>query len=296
MSSLELRYALVTPVRDDAANLERLAASVEAQTLRPARWLIVDNGSVDTTRELAARLEGQLPFVHFLALPLDLAAERGGPIVRAFQAGLDALDDAPDVIVKLDADVSFGPDHFEHLLREFADHERLGIASGSAWELVDGVWEQQHMTGDSVWGAARAYRRSCLEDVLPLEERMGWDGIDALKAAVAGWETRTILDLPFFHHRPEGLRDGRRAAWRALGRCAYFMGYRPSYQLVRTAYHVRRDPAAVGLLTGYLSALVARETRCSDPAAIAYLREKQRLRSLLARRREALGIRAGAQV
>ena len=42
---------------------------------------------------------------------------------------------------------------------------------------------------------------------------MGWDGIDAYKAALAGWSTRTIEDLPFRHHRKEGERDGARR-WR----------------------------------------------------------------------------------
>lgn len=294
MTPAPLRYALVTPARDEVENLARLAGSVESQTVAPEAWLIVDNGSVDGTSELAAQLTERLPYVRVVDLPTGSALDRGAPVVRAFHRGLAALDARPDVVVKLDADVTFEPDHFERLLHAFAADPELGIASGSAWELVDGTWTQQHMTGDSVWGAVRAYRRGCLEVVTPLEERMGWDGIDALKAAVAGWRTRTLMDLPFFHHRPEGERDGRRQAWLALGRCAHFMGYRPSYQLVRTLHHLRRDPAAVGLMTGYVSALLAREPRCSDRAAIAYLRRKQRLRSLVARRREALGIR-GAQ-
>jgi biofilm PGA synthesis N-glycosyltransferase PgaC len=294
MSGSPLRYALVTPARDERENLARLAVAVDAQTIVPEAWLIVDDGSTDGTGQFAHELAARLAYVRVVDLPTTGPLYRGAPIVRAFHCGLEALGDLPDVVVKLDADVSFEPDHFERLLDAFREDERLGIASGSAWELVDGAWRQQFMTGDSVWGAARAYRRDCLPHVLPLEERMGWDGIDALKAAVAGWKTRTLLDLPFRHHRREGERDGRRAAWRALGRCAHFMGYRPSYQLVRTLHHVRRDPAAVGLLTGYAVALLAHEPQCSDRAVIAYLRDRQRLRSLIVRRREALGLRAGA--
>ena len=57
---------------------------------------------------------------------------------------------------------------------------------------------------------ARGYRRELLDVVLPLEPSMGWDGIDELKAHARGWSTRTLLDLPFRHHRPEGSRDGNR--------------------------------------------------------------------------------------
>ena len=41
------------------------------------------------------------------------------------------------------------------------------------------------MTGSTVWGATRAYRWECLQQVLPLEERLGWDGIDEFKANCA---------------------------------------------------------------------------------------------------------------
>jgi hypothetical protein len=293
MRGSALRYALVTPARDERENLMRLAHAVETQTVAPEAWVVIDDGSTDGTAALAKDLAARLSYVRVLELPTNGPLDRGAPIVRAFHLGLEMLDGRADVVVKLDADVSFDPDHFERLLAAFAEDDRLGIASGSAWELVDGEWRQQFMTGDSAWGAVRAYRRECLGDVLPLEERMGWDGIDALKAAVAGWRTRTLVDLPFLHHRAEGERDGRAAAWRALGRCAHFMGYRPSYQLARTLHHVRRDPAALGLLIGYGSAALAREPRCADRQAIAYLRERQRLRSLVVRRREALGVRVG---
>ena len=55
---------------------------------------------------------------------------RGAPIVRAFEQGLAELSCAHDVVVKLDADVSFEPDYFERLTAAFEEDERLGMASG----------------------------------------------------------------------------------------------------------------------------------------------------------------------
>ena len=128
------------------------------------------------------------------------------------------------------------PDYFERLLDAFARDPSLGIASGSAWELDDGVWRQRFVTGGTVWGATRAYRWECLQEVLPLEERHGWDGIDQLKARARGWHTTTLTDLPFRHHRAEGLGDGSTwAHWAANGDTAYFMGYRPWYLLAHAA-------------------------------------------------------------
>lgn len=285
-----MRYAAVTPVRNEVSNLRRLSASLAGQSVRPDRWVIVDTGSTDGTVDLARSLASEQPWIEFLSLPAATSTKRGGPIVRAFEAGAASLDGSADVIVKLDADVSFGSEYFERILEAFAADPRLGIVSGSAQELEDGVWRTRHNTGASVWGAARAYRAECLDDVRPLEEQMGWDGIDEIKARVRGWTTETLLDLPFRHHRAEGARDGSAwSAWAARGRASHFMGYRPWYLVARTLHHAQTQPPAIGMIWGYALAAVTRRPVCADSGVRRRLREEQSLRNLRARRREALG-------
>lgn len=293
MSAPPLAYTAITPARNEAANLTRLAACLAEQTVLPDAWVVVDDGSTDGTLELAEELAREHGWIRVVSISGAAANIRGGPVIRAFNAGLATLSELSDLVVKLDADISFEPDHFERLLAEFAADPALGIASGSCWELERGAWRQRFTTRASARGAARAYRRECLEAVSPLEERMGWDGIDELKANLRGWRTGTILDLPFRHHRRVGERDAsRRAAWEAEGALAHYMGYRFDYLLVRSLYRALREPAAVAMVWAYARAALARERRCADENARAYLREQQRLRRLPLRAREALGRRA----
>jgi poly-beta-1,6-N-acetyl-D-glucosamine synthase len=293
LSAPSLSYAVVTPARDEVDNLRRLAVCLAGQTVPPTAWVIVDNGSSDGTYDLALGLRREHAWVHAVSIPGAGGAVRGGPVIRAFNAGVAALGERPDVVVKLDADVSVEPDHFERLLHEFAADPRLGIASGSCWELDGGTWRQDFTTGTSARGAARAYRWECLQAVSPLEEARGWDGIDELKANLRGWRTGTVLDLPFRHHRTVGERDGsERLAWEAEGELAHYMGYRLGYLLVRALYRALREPAALAMVWAYGRAVVRREPRCPDADARAYLREQQRLRHLPLRAREALGKRA----
>jgi glycosyltransferase involved in cell wall biosynthesis len=283
-------YALVSPVRDEEQNLRRLAGSLAAQTIVPAAWMIVDNGSSDDTVTVAEELARLYPWVHKLQIPGVARALPGQPIVRAFHAGVAALSTHADVVVKLDADVSLPADHFERLLGAFAADPRLGITGGLCLEQEDGEWKPIHTTIDTVRGAVRAYRRECLDQVLPLPECVGWDGVDALKAQVNGWVTRTVTDLPFYHHRKLGERDGGRTRrWRAQGRGTYYMGYRFSYLVMRSLFHARRDPAALTMIASYLAAAVAREEQYDDRAVRAQLRQSQGLRHLGARLREARG-------
>jgi biofilm PGA synthesis N-glycosyltransferase PgaC len=285
-----LSYAVVTPARDEVDNIERVSACLLAQTIRPTRWVIVDTGSEDGTPFRGEVLATENDWIRNVSIREPRA--RGGPIVRAFMAGVAALDAAADVIVKLDADISFHNRYFAELLRRFEVDPALGIASGTCLEEANGDWRERHVTGGHVWGACRAYRMSCLEAIAPLEERMGWDGIDVLRASARGWDTATFKDIPFRHHRGEGIRDGLpREAWLARGRAAHYMGYRPSYLVIRAFRYAVREPAALAMVAGFVRSALEHEPRCPDAVARRYLRRQQRLRSLPVRSLESLGKR-----
>jgi glycosyltransferase involved in cell wall biosynthesis len=287
-------YAVVTPARDEADNLPRLAASLAAQTVLPQAWTIVDNGSTDGTLELCEELAAKHPWVHVLSIPGTSAADRGGPVVRAFQAGIAALTpDPPEILVNVDADVSMEPGYFAQLLARFDADPSLGIASGSAFELDGESWRQRFVTGTTVWGASRAYRWACLQAILPLEERVAWDGLDEFKANAGGWTTRAFEELPFRHHRPEGARDG--APWEARrnqGQAAYYLGYRFWYLALRALWNTRRDTGSLAMVYGYLLAAAKRAPRSKDESARSYLRRQQSFRTLRLRALEAAGRRA----
>jgi glycosyltransferase involved in cell wall biosynthesis len=287
-----LRYAAITAAKNEVENLPRLAECLAEQTVPPSDWVIVDDGSTDGTYELAVGLGEEHPWVRVVRLETEGAPARGGPVVRAFHQGLAALEGEYDVVAKLDADVSMDRHYFERLLEAFREDPSLGMASGSFYELEAGEWTRRHVTAAHVLGPARAYRRECLEAILPLEERMGWDGLDELKANVLGWSTRSIPELPFYHHRIQGKRDGaRRRHWLNLGASAHYMGYRPSYVVFRAAYRALKEPSALAMVWGWASAALRREPQYADARVRERLRARQTLRNLPLRAREALGRR-----
>jgi biofilm PGA synthesis N-glycosyltransferase PgaC len=279
-------YALVTPARNEARNLTRLAEAVEAQTLAPAAWVIVDDASDDGTPELLASLASRLPWVHVVATG-GRAAElesgrRQGRALDSFRTGVHALAEPVEVVVKVDADTSFDADYFERIVERFREQPDLGIAGGACYELEDGEWRRRRVSRTHPRGASRAYRWECLEHVLTLDSRMGWDGLDEVRARLHGYRSETILELGFRHHRATGGRE--RSPLRhntAQGRAAWYMGYRPSYLLMRTLYRLVRDPTAVGMVWGYLAAAARREGRYPERDVVRSLRDEQRLRTVL---------------
>jgi glycosyltransferase involved in cell wall biosynthesis len=284
-----VRYVAITPAHDEERNIPRLAASLAAQTVPPDAWIVVENGSRDGTMRAVLEAARAHPWVVPLRIPPPPATLRGPASVRAFNAGLAVMTGDPDLVANLDADVSLPPDYFARLVAAFEADPALGIASGTCFEPEGGAWRQRHVSGDTVWGAARAFRRTCLEDVGGLQERMSWDSISQLRANALGWRTRVLMDLPFRHHRPEGDRDGsRRAAWLAEGRSAHHLWYRPWDLALRSANHVARgEPAAAWMLVGYAGEAVRRRPRADDPLLRDHVRSLQRLRRLPERLREA---------
>lgn len=108
--------SVVIPVKDDAELLERCLGALRAQTDRPDEVVVVDNGSVDATREVAAR--GGAVCV----------TERRPGIPAASAAGYDAA--TGDVIARLDAD-SVPPDDWVARVREaFAADAGLAALTG----------------------------------------------------------------------------------------------------------------------------------------------------------------------
>jgi len=283
-----LRYAVVTPARNEEHNLPRLAAALAAQTLPPTEWVVVDDGSTDATpavlADLAARHEWLKPLAQQTGNGQLAAGRRDARDLIGFRNGIRALSRPADVVIKVDADIDFDPDFCERLTARFAADEQLGIASGTCYELERGSWVRRAKTDTTVWGATRAYRAECIDDMMELEPCMGWDGLDEIRVQLRGMRTQTWVDLPFRHHRPEGGRELTSLHHgEALGRASWYMGYRPSYLAMRALYRARREPAALAMLWGYAAAAASRAPRCPDERVIRALRERQRLGTALRR-------------
>lgn len=291
-----LSYAAITPARDEAENLRRLGASMTSQDRPPRAWVIVDDGSTDATPAVAEDFARGYPWIS-LVRPRTAgsgsdALEDGrtsGRDVVAFNTGLAAVGEDVDIVVKLDADVSLDGDFFDRLVSAFEVDPTLGIASGTCYEQEDGEWTPRYAARSHVRGATRAWRTTCLEEIGPLVERLGWDIVDEMTAIARGWAARPLLDLPFYHHRAVGARDGQRRCWYEQGETAWYVGYRPSYAVARALYASRRERAALAMVWGYVAAAGSRRPRHPDPAVRRNLRARQRLRDLPLRAREVRG-------
>src|SRR4029434_6683379 len=64
-----LRYILITPARNEEAFIEKTIQSVVSQTVRPVRWVIVNDGSTDGTGKIIGRYAALHEWIEIVNMP-----------------------------------------------------------------------------------------------------------------------------------------------------------------------------------------------------------------------------------
>src|SRR6056297_1484254 len=85
------RYIVISPCRNEETFMRRTLDSMDAQTLRPALWIIVDDGSTDATPQILAEYAAAHDWIRVVPKP-DRGHRAVGPgVIEAFYAGLDTV-------------------------------------------------------------------------------------------------------------------------------------------------------------------------------------------------------------
>jgi glycosyltransferase involved in cell wall biosynthesis len=283
-------YVLVTPARNEARFIGLTLESVVRQTRRPARWVVVSDGSTDGTDDIVAAYAQANPWIQLLRMPERRERDFAGK-VRAFRAGCAALADVPyQFIGALDADISFDEDYFAFLLSRIEANPRLGLVGTPFKDSA--TYDYRFVSIEHVSGACQLFRRECFEQIGGYKPSAlgGVDHIAVLTARMVGWRTRTFTEKICLHHRDMG--SALHGAWRAkyrIGVLDYALGGHPLWEAFRTLYQMTRKPYVVGgllVLAGYVSAALRRIERPISPDLVAFRRREQmqRLRSFLLQR------------
>jgi len=263
-------YVIITPARNEAQFIELTLKSVIAQTIRPLKWVIVSDGSTDGTDEIVSKYSAQHGWIELIRMPERVERNFAGK-VHAFDAGR---------IRVADADVSFGSEHFRHIVSKFADQPKLGVA-GAPFREGTFQYDYRFTNIENVWGGCQFFRRECFEDIggyIPLKGG-SIDHIAVVSARMKGWKTRTFTETVSVHHRTMGTAQsgGLRAKFK-YGAKDYFVGNHPIWELFRAAYQMKQRPFVVGgiaLALGYFWPMIRRVPRRVSRELVEFTRHEQ---------------------
>jgi len=285
MSATNVCYGLISSARNEEAFIAKTIESVATQTVLPRRWIIMDDGSTDSTADIIRDYEKQLPFLHL--------ATRLRPAVRSFHsqyaAVMEAYDlirnDSFDYIGKVDTDLAFVEKcHFETIFVEMANNPRLGLSGGWIYEDYGGSFERRPGNRDhSVPGGVQLFRRECFEDIGGYRALKygGSDWLAEIMARMHGWEVRALPTLPVYHCRHTGGFDGALRSALRWGRREASFGTILPFCLLKCVRRLTMKPFLLGSsawLGGYLSYRLSNESPVIPTQATRYLQQEQRQR------------------
>ncbi len=289
---MNMKYALVTPAKNEEAFIEHTLSSVVAQTIKPVQWVIVSDGSTDRTDEIVRKYAEEHDFIQLIRR--EGTGRNFGNKVYAFQEGYEALKAFEfDFIGNLDADIELQPNYYETILGKFAADKSLGLAGGARLDFCEGKFVEIRCAKNSVGGPFQLFRKSVYDEIggyRPL--KLG--GIDAVAEIMVrqfGWEVRTFTEIVSRHYRCTGTAKGSRfnASFRG-GKKLYVIGYHPLFELVKLSkVSGVKDLLRHGCeLAGYLTAALLRYERQVPKDFVKYLHQEQlgRLRHLLRYRKD----------
>jgi glycosyltransferase involved in cell wall biosynthesis len=158
------RYLLISPGRNEAKYMRHTLDSVIAQSIRPAKWVIVDDGSTDESPQILAEYAARHGWIQVVTRK-DRGARAVGPgVIEAFYAGYETIDPNDyDYLCKLDLDLILPPTYFEELMKRMEADPRIATCSGKSYIHLDGQFVSERHGDETSVGAtaSRPWAASC---------------------------------------------------------------------------------------------------------------------------------------
>ena len=120
-SASSSKFILVTPAKNEAKFIEETIKSVVKQSKLPEKWVIVSDGSTDSTDDI---VESYTKKHSFITLVKARPGEKRnlGSRAKAILTGFEEVKDLKvDFMAVLDADISLNPDYYEKIIEKLLE-------------------------------------------------------------------------------------------------------------------------------------------------------------------------------
>jgi len=220
-----MKYYIIIPAYNEELFISQTLQSLVEQTLLPSKIVVVNDSSTDKTEEIALQFAKKYPFISVVNKTSEAIHLPGSKVIKAFQKGLEMLDDDYDFIVKADADLIFPSNYFKIINKHFQSDERIGMVGGFAYIEKNSDWILESLTDkDHIRVAFKAYRKATFKQIGGLKPAMGWDTVDELLCRYYDWKIVTDETLKVKHLKPTGANYNKSSRYKQ-GEAFYTLGY-----------------------------------------------------------------------
>jgi len=285
---------VISPCRNESSFMRKTLESVISQTVRPEKWIIVDDGSTDNTPEILKEYADSYDWIEVITRTNRGHRAVGPGVIDAFYSGYELTNpDEFDYLCKLDLDLWLPERYFETLMNKMEANPRIGTCSGKSYLEEDGNLVSENKGDETSLGMTKFYRVDCFKEIGGFVRAVMWDGIDCHRCRMLGWIACSWdePELRFVHLRPMGSSQNSIYTGRMRhGFGQYFMGTGFIYMAVSSIYRMMEKPYILGglaMLWGWLLSALRGNQRYEDTEFRKFLRQYQR-RALLVGKKKAI--------
>lgn len=193
---LTVRFLIIIPAHNEENNLPFTLDSLQRQSFKDFKTVIVNDGSTDRTAEVISKYVSHDDRFETVNLEKSLH-QPGSKVVHAFRKGLETQDiNAFDIICKFDSDVIFPENYLEKIEEAFQNNSDYGLVGGLLYVEKNGDWVYEGNSNKyHVRGPLKAYRKESFVHMNGIRETLGWDNIDAILLQNLGWKEVVLPEL-----------------------------------------------------------------------------------------------------
>jgi glycosyltransferase involved in cell wall biosynthesis len=287
-------YVLISPCRNEADYMRQTLDTVITQSIRPSKWVIVDDGSTDATPRILTEYASKHDWIKIVTRS-DRGHRAVGPgVIDAFYSGYETINpDDFNYLCKLDLDLRLPPRYFEILMERMSNNQRIATCSGKAYIEENGQLKNENHGDETSLGMTKFYRVSCFKAIGGFVREVMWDGIDCHACRMKGWIACSWdePELRFVHLRPMGSSQQSIYTGRMRhGFGQYFMGSSLLFMTASAIYRLNEKPYVLGslaILWGWIKSALQGKPRYNNLEFRRFLRRYQ-MRALIIGKKKAI--------
>lgn len=281
-----INYSIITPCKNEEDSLPKLAEALLNQTIKPCLWVVVDDGSTDSTSQILSKLEREYEWIHCISLQ-DVGRDLGVHVSKVYREGFNyAIKYFADKNIKhdyigcVDADVIPDVDYFQYLIEQFESNPLLGICSGHIGNIIDGKIVWSGFRSDLPSGGARLWRIQCFEETDGYQITCSPDSVSNVKAKIRDWDIRCFQDTKAISTRAYASAQGQWVGFKKVGSNNYYIGFSSVHatlkgiKLIFSNTQYVKNRVGFAYLIGYYSECLKRSPRTGDLEVLRYYEKK----------------------
>lgn len=253
-------YILIMPVKNEEKILCDVIESVINQTLKPTFWLIIDDGSTDSSPKIIKDFVSKHNWIKTIRLPpqpRDIIFHISCVYNSGFNFILKYCEENKiqyDFVASIDADTLLEPEYFEKILSKFEINKKLGIASGGLYHEINGKSVLSTTVDSFPSGTGRVWSKKCFFETGGFSSEPSADSISNIKATLRGWDIKRFNEIQMVERRFTSSAEGLWKGYKCSGYMAYYLNKNPLLIILSIFQYTLRKPYYTGIafLWGYL--------------------------------------------